>query len=296
MILTDDTIELVKFEANPAPEDADATISLTWQVNNAAQVTIEGPGVGRAGLDRFTSYSGTGELHIKTSETKASYKLTAAPDPQRLIQGQCDIDLVNGVAEDKAEVFAKVGGSADELGADDTGITKLGIKGIDIKKGIGYVEHNSTQTLEWAFQNADEASFSVLKGEVPGVPEVNLKAEGTAAVGPFSDLKGGVLELKLSSPKSVTKKLDIRIKRAQISVTNAEAVAGNEATLSWQVENATAIEITAFGETQAAAPSNPDFSGSMSFEVEAGQTYQFKVDATSADGRRSHKIMSATVV
>ena len=295
MILTDDTLQLVKFEASPAPEDSDATITLTWLVNNADQVTIEGPGVGRAGLDRYTAYSGNGEIHVKTSESNPSYKLTVAPDPQRLIQGHCEINIVDGVAQAKPEVFAKKGGDPEALAEDETGITNLGFKGITVKKGIGYVEHNSKQTLEWAYQNGDEASFSVLKGEVPGLPEGSVKAEGTAAVGPFSELAGAVVELKISSPKSVTKKLDIRIKRAQIAVTHDSVAAGEQATLSWNVEHATAIEITPFHGTQVAAPTNPDFSGSLTFEVEAGQTYEFKVDATSADGRRSHKIMTATV-
>ena len=294
MAYDNDTIRLIRFEAINAPEDSDATITLVWQVANAEQVTIEGPGVGAAGLNRRTIHTGAGQLHIKTSETKASYTLTAAPDPKRLINGRYDYD-VNGKPEEKTTGAAKKPGEPEVLGADETGITKLGFKGVKVNKNICYVDHNSTQTLEWAFQNADEASFAVVKGEVPGVPEGNLKAEGEAKVGPFSDVSGAVLELKLSKPKSVVKKLDIRIKRAQITVTNDNVTPGSEATLSWAVENAEAIEITAFNGTEVAALANPGLSCSMSYEVEAGKTYQFKVDATSADGRRSHKIMSATV-
>ena len=95
MAYDNDTIRLIRFEAINAPEDSDATITLIWQVANAEQVTIEGPGVGAAGLNRRTIHTGAGQLHIKTSETKASYTLTAAPDPKRLINGQCDYD-VNG--------------------------------------------------------------------------------------------------------------------------------------------------------------------------------------------------------
>lgn len=293
MTSTDDTIQLISFEAAPAPEGSDATIALNWEVANATQVTIEGPGVGNAGLDRYTFYSGTGELHINTPETKASYRLTAAPDPKRLIQSQCDIDLEGGtVAEDAADpaTSGEPGESPDE-----TRVTQLGFKGIEVKKGICYVDHNSKQTLEWAYQNAEEASFVMVKGEVPNVPEGKLSAEGAASVGPFTDLKGAVLELKLSKPVSVSKTLSIRIKRAQITVTNDTVTPGSKATLSWQVESATAVDIIPFKGTRVPAPSNPECSGSMTFDVELGQTYEFKVEATSVDGGKSHKIMSATV-
>ena len=295
MIPQDDTIQLINFEAKPAPEDSEATIELMWQVKNALQVTIEGPGIDSAGLNRRTFYSGTGQLHINTTETKASYKLTAAPDPQRTIHGQSEIDLDNPIVVNQAGAAGGNQPAEEVIDPDATAVTTLGLKGIEAKRNIAYVDYNSKHTLEWAYQNGDEANFTV-KGDIPKAPEGSATAKGEAKVGPFSGEKGGSIELLITKPSRDTKTLEIRISRARIKVTNAEVKAGEQATLSWEVESATAVEILPFKGPKVALPTNPDFSGSMSFEATAGHEYQFKVEATSSDGRKSHKIMTATVV
>ncbi len=294
----DETIQLINFEAKSAPEDSEATIELTWQVNNAEQVTIEGPGVGPAGLNRCTLFSGAGQLHINTSETKASYTLIAAPDPKKTIQGQAHFDANAPTTEEMAVINAQKEEEAriakETIAPDAVAVTKLGLKGIETKRNICYVDYNSKHTLEWAYQNGDEANFTV-KGDIPNAPEGSANAKGEAKVGPFSGEKGGSIELLITKPSRDTKNLEIRISRARIKVTNAEVKAGEQATLSWEVESATAVEILPFKGPKVALPTNPDFKGSMSFDATAGHNYQFKVEATSSDGRKSHKIMSATV-
>lgn len=298
MSTQDDTIRLISFEVEKASEDSDANFSLSWQVANAAQVTIEGPGIGTAGLNRATIYDGTGELHVQTSETKANYKLTAAPDPQRLIHGQCEIDLNNlkPTEENAAADSDDSSAAAEKIDPDATAVTQLELNGIEIsKRGICYVDFESKQNLEWAYQNGDEAILYV-KGDVPGVTEGPVNSKGSAAVGPFSGENGGTLELLITKPRRDSRTLDIRINRARIKVINAEATAGSKATLSWEVESAKAVEILPFKETSTPVPTNPGFKDSMTFEVESGHDYQFKVQATSSDGKKSHKIMTATVV
>lgn len=287
-LLKDETIQLINFEAKPAPEDSGANIELSWQVDHAIQVTVEGPGIGTPGLNRSTFYSGTGKLHIKTSETKASYKLTAAPDPQRTINGNAEIDLDGIAADNRIEVDGVL------VDPDAPKVTELSLKGVDSNDGVCYVPYNSKQTLKWAFENAEEASFSV-KGDLPGLPEGDVSSSGKASLGPIT--KGrSIVQLEVSKPSPTSKTLDIRIQRAQISVSNEEVKAGEKATLSWEVDSANSIEIIAFGGTEVAAPANPDMKGSLSFDAESGKTYQFKVEATSFDDKKSHKVMSATVV
>jgi hypothetical protein len=306
------SIKIVRYAAEPAQIEAGQTTTIVWEVQNADQVTISGlgsvdPSAGTSTLapNQTTTYTLTAKN--ATSEVTKAITVTVSgarvlkftATPQTILAGE--VSTLAWETEGATEVSISGIGVVSPTGTASVSPTQTTTYTITAKNEtsqtnatvtvsvgrpeariLGFsatpatIASGAVSTLAWQTENASEVSIS-------GIGAV--RANGTASVSPTETTTYTLTAKNLYGEVNATATVQVTPGEAprilRFAATPVEILPTEQASLVWEVENATSVSISGIGNVNPVGTSTLTPSDTTTYTITATNQYG-TVSATAA--------------